>query len=199
MQKTLWKTTIEIWTDYNPAEVEIADLAQEATTGAAFCTEQRVEEIRDPAQFPITDFFSMSEDDDEAPPETTVAAQPANEAAQGRWATLLGPKSDIQVAHIVLNALPGYTVAEDSRDRRDAVAFLGDVISALRGLLPGSRWRHLKRQSTYTEVARGPLQKSGTYEFEEGMTLVCYRADADGDHYFRFAGEFDDGRFIQIG
>lgn len=57
MARNLWRTTIEIWTDYDPSHMEISDLAQEATTGDAYCTHQIVERIADPDKFPETEFF----------------------------------------------------------------------------------------------------------------------------------------------
>ncbi|HRY01572.1 MAG TPA: hypothetical protein P5256_00480 [Beijerinckiaceae bacterium] len=59
----LYKTTIEIWTDYNPACREIDDLAQEAMIGSAFCSLQHTDEVTDPAQFPDTDFFGSDENE----------------------------------------------------------------------------------------------------------------------------------------
>lgn len=56
----LYKTTIVIWTDYMPS-VEIDDLAREAVSGNAFCSEQETVEVRDPDEFPDTDFFNMGD------------------------------------------------------------------------------------------------------------------------------------------
>lgn len=57
MSKKLWKTTITIWTDYDPTDVELEDLAREATCGDAYCSGQSAEAVIDAAQFPQTDFF----------------------------------------------------------------------------------------------------------------------------------------------
>ena len=65
----LYKTTIVIWTDCNPAHREIDDLAREAMVGDAFCSQQHVEHVTGPGQFPDTDFFGgyEAEEIDEAP------------------------------------------------------------------------------------------------------------------------------------
>jgi hypothetical protein len=54
----LWKSTIEIWTDYDPAHVELEDLAREANRGDAFCSGQATELVVDKTKFPVTDFFT---------------------------------------------------------------------------------------------------------------------------------------------
>lgn len=61
--KELYKTTIVIWTDYDPAGVELEDLAREATSGDALCDGQGTEKVTDPEQMPDTDFFGIDEDD----------------------------------------------------------------------------------------------------------------------------------------
>lgn len=58
------------------------------------------------------------------------------------------------------------------------------------------RWRHLKRGSTYTEIARGDLQS--THPLLEGKTLVAYRSEHDGRVWFRPQAEFEDGRFERL-
>lgn len=58
--KPLYKTTIVIWTDFDPSESEIAGLAQEATDGTAYCSVQKSEKIDDPTKDPDwdgTEFF----------------------------------------------------------------------------------------------------------------------------------------------
>ena len=37
----LWKTEIVIWSEFNPQEVELEDLARDATSGNAYCSKQR--------------------------------------------------------------------------------------------------------------------------------------------------------------
>ena len=65
MAKQLWKTTIIIWTDYDPSEFEIDDLAREAMSGDGYCSEQNTELVTDEAQFPQTEFFDDPEALDE--------------------------------------------------------------------------------------------------------------------------------------
>lgn len=57
-------------------------------------------------------------------------------------------------------------------------------------------WRHLKRGSSYTELARGELQVA-TRPVVEGDILVAYIAE-DQKIYYREQGEFEDGRFEEI-
>jgi hypothetical protein len=55
-----YKTTIVIWTDYDPSEVELEDLAREATSGEAICSKQQVEKIDDPdsdSDFEVGEYF----------------------------------------------------------------------------------------------------------------------------------------------
>jgi len=60
--KKLWKTTMVVWTDYDPANSEIADLARDATNGPAYCSKQesvlvpRVKLDQDP-DWDGTEFF----------------------------------------------------------------------------------------------------------------------------------------------
>jgi hypothetical protein len=55
----------------------------------------------------------------------------------------------------------------------------------------GSRWRHLKRGSTYEYVSGGLI---------EATLTVCaiYKAEADGTTWVRPLAEFMDGRFVRI-
>jgi hypothetical protein len=57
-----------------------------------------------------------------------------------------------------------------------------------------TRWRHVKRQTTYLELGRGSLESPA----EEGDILVAYRSEADGKLYFRRDTNFDDGRFEKM-
>jgi hypothetical protein len=55
----------------------------------------------------------------------------------------------------------------------------------------GSRWRHVKRGTTYTVIDNGVVESTMT-------TCVVYRAHADGTVWVRPLSEFLDGRFVQI-
>lgn len=57
----LWKTTLMIWSDYNPSDLKISDLAREAECGDSFCNSREDELITDPTQFPETEFFDDGE------------------------------------------------------------------------------------------------------------------------------------------
>ena len=58
-------------------------------------------------------------------------------------------------------------------------------------------WRHKKRGTTYTVIARASLQDAGGLA-REGCELVVYRGE-DGAVWARPAAEFLDGRFERIG
>jgi hypothetical protein len=60
MTSPLYKTTIVIWTDYDPRTRELEDLAREATVGDAYCSKQEAVEVADPSGDPEwdgTEFF----------------------------------------------------------------------------------------------------------------------------------------------
>lgn len=59
------------------------------------------------------------------------------------------------------------------------------------------RWKHKKRGSIVTEIARGFAQVSH-HPIEEMTGVVIYRHDADGRWWVRNAVEFDDGRFEAV-
>lgn len=61
----LYKTTITIWTDYAPDDVDLETLGREATSGNAYCSGQTTDYVTEPAEFPETDFFGSDNDDDE--------------------------------------------------------------------------------------------------------------------------------------
>lgn len=42
---TLWKTTLEIWSDFDPTDVEIDTLAHEAMRGDAYCNRTHHERV----------------------------------------------------------------------------------------------------------------------------------------------------------
>jgi len=58
---------------------------------------------------------------------------------------------------------------------------------------PGSRWRHVKRGSTYTLIGEAHLQTGKP--IDEPAIMVVYRADSDGEMWVRPRVEFLDGRF----
>lgn len=58
--KTLWKTQIIIWSDYDSRAVEIEDLAREATRGDSYCSRSVSTLIEDPQKdkdWVETEFF----------------------------------------------------------------------------------------------------------------------------------------------
>jgi hypothetical protein len=49
MRKPLFKTTIVIWSDRDPASHELEDIAREATQGEMYCSSQKTVQVDDPA------------------------------------------------------------------------------------------------------------------------------------------------------
>jgi len=61
----LYKSTIVIWTEYEPSLVDLEVLGRDATSGDAFCEQHDVDEITDQDEFPDTDFFGHDEEQDD--------------------------------------------------------------------------------------------------------------------------------------
>lgn len=57
--KQLWKTTIVIWSDEDPSNLELEELACEADRGGSICTEKSTVVVDDPKDFPDTEFFNI--------------------------------------------------------------------------------------------------------------------------------------------
>lgn len=60
----LWKTTVIIWTDYDPQSIELSALARESEVGDAYCSSQECKAISDPEHDPDwdgTEFFNISD------------------------------------------------------------------------------------------------------------------------------------------
>jgi len=53
----LYRTTIVIWSDFDPRDLEISYLARDAESGDSFCETLATVEVTDPTQFPETEFF----------------------------------------------------------------------------------------------------------------------------------------------
>jgi hypothetical protein len=58
----LYKTTIIIWSDFDPVLCEIDYLAREAISGDTYCSEKNIEIVSDTEKFPQTDFFGTNEE-----------------------------------------------------------------------------------------------------------------------------------------
>lgn len=60
MKKPLYKTTIVIWSDEDPTDMEIDMLARDAISGGSYCSKQQTEIIPDPKKdkdWDGTEFF----------------------------------------------------------------------------------------------------------------------------------------------
>jgi hypothetical protein len=63
------------------------------------------------------------------------------------------------------------------------------------GISSQNKWKHKKRGTIYTEVARGIFQCTGSLLDEE--SVVIYQGE-DGKFWVRPVAEFEDGRFERI-
>ncbi len=65
----LYKTTIVIWSDFDPTgRLELADLARDATSGDSYCSKQECVSVSKPEDDPDwdgTEFFGAGLDEDE--------------------------------------------------------------------------------------------------------------------------------------
>ena len=62
LPKKLYKTTIVIWSEYDPTnKLELEDMAREATNGDMFCSDISAEVVDDQVEFPDTEFFGVEE------------------------------------------------------------------------------------------------------------------------------------------
>jgi hypothetical protein len=72
--RALYKTTIVIWSEFDPAHVDLEDLAREATNGDAYCSKSHSEYIERPhidADWGGTEFFGDDLTDDNSMDEAT--------------------------------------------------------------------------------------------------------------------------------
>lgn len=62
MPGPLHKSTIVVWTEYEPSSLELEDLAREATSGDAYCSSSVSEYVEHPETDPAwdgTEFFDQ--------------------------------------------------------------------------------------------------------------------------------------------
>lgn len=61
----LYKTTVVIWSEFDPATLDLSDLARDAESGDSYCsklTRQFVTEPSDDPDWDGTEFFSANEE-----------------------------------------------------------------------------------------------------------------------------------------
>jgi hypothetical protein len=59
--RRLYKTTLVIWSEFDPRRMENATLGRESDEGEAWSEPRRTELVDDPEYFPDTDFFHRDE------------------------------------------------------------------------------------------------------------------------------------------
>ncbi len=62
--KQLWLSKIEVWTEFDPAGMELEDLAREATSGDAYCPLNEAIRVTNPDEFPATEFFDNPDEEE---------------------------------------------------------------------------------------------------------------------------------------
>jgi len=65
--KPLYKSTVIIWTTYDPAQLELTELAHQAENGDASCSSMKCALVADPEKDPDwdgTEFFDAEDDED---------------------------------------------------------------------------------------------------------------------------------------
>jgi hypothetical protein len=73
--KALFKSTIVIWTEYDPTQLELTDLAHEAESGDAYCSKTDCILMAEPEKDPTwdgTDFFDAEINEDRDPRSATL-------------------------------------------------------------------------------------------------------------------------------
>ena len=65
--KPLYKTTIVIWSDFEPSHLELEDLARDATSGESFCSRCIREAIQHPEmdEYPPDEEFFLDGEEEE--------------------------------------------------------------------------------------------------------------------------------------
>ena len=63
----MYRTTVTIWTSYDPADIDLTDLAWEATSGDSLATDWHIDIVPD-EQLPegVASFFNLLEEDEDA-------------------------------------------------------------------------------------------------------------------------------------
>lgn len=62
----LYKSTIVIWTDFNPVTLQLAELAHEADVGDAYCSKLEAQVVNEPTNDPDwdgTEFFNVGQEE----------------------------------------------------------------------------------------------------------------------------------------
>lgn len=129
-------------------------------------------------------------------------------AAMPRFSSTGKPTGTVDEARVSLEVaqhfgwlkmyLDGMT-PENWRDMKDRIenqmrSLIASMPSA-KGDGAARRWRHKKRGTTYTEIARASLQDNDPSGLTTGDVMVVYRSDDTGKVYCRGDDEFEDGRF----
>jgi hypothetical protein len=109
--KALYKSTIVIWTHYDPSalEVELTGLAHQAESGDAYCSKMDCVLVTEPekdAAWDCTDFFDSWEDDED---DETPSASPENTSPEAKSTSTAVPQ--LQVCDLAGDGQPLLTEA----------------------------------------------------------------------------------------
>lgn len=70
--RTMWRTTVVVWSDFDPRHLEVSDLVRDGESGESFISESHSELVRDRTQWPETEFFGEDYMDERAAPLSGV-------------------------------------------------------------------------------------------------------------------------------
>lgn len=65
--KPLYKTTVIIWSEFDPMKLELSSLAREAEEGSAYCSVMKADHVKEPGKdkdWDGTEFFDGGEETD---------------------------------------------------------------------------------------------------------------------------------------
>lgn len=66
--RTMWRTTVVVWSDFDPRDLEVSALVRDGESGESFISESHSELVRDRTQWPETEFFGEDYMDERAAP-----------------------------------------------------------------------------------------------------------------------------------
>ena len=70
--RAMWRTTVVVWSDFDPRHLEVSELVRVGESGESFISDSHSELVRDRTQWPETDFFGEDYMDERAAPLSGV-------------------------------------------------------------------------------------------------------------------------------
>ncbi len=66
--RTMWRTTLVVWSEFDPKDLEASELVRDAESGESYIAESRTELVKDRTQWPETEFFGEDYLDERSAP-----------------------------------------------------------------------------------------------------------------------------------